>query len=201
MMKKQKTTDVYRDWEDVYAKKSTPWDVNQPEDELVRFVERKVISPCKVLELGCGHGNDAIFLAKNGFKVTAIDISEKAIMEAKRRAKEADVRINFLVEDASQLSTLKDTFQFIYDRACFHFIHEEKRTGYLTNIKRLLEKDGYYILIVSSDQERVKGPYQFSKEDIKHIFGSDFEILELRLIKLQQHKEKPTPYFCVMRKK
>src|SRR3989344_6728874 len=184
--------DVNRDWEEVYANKSTPWDVNQPEDELVNLVKSKFIQPCKVLELGCGHGNDSIFLAKNGFKVTAIDISERAIEEAKKRAEEAGVKVNFLVEDASQLSSIDGMFQFIYDRACFHFVLEDKRAGYVTNIKRLLEKGGYFILIASSDQERVKGPYQFSKDDIQQIFGSEFQILEIKLITLNQHKEKPT---------
>ncbi|HLC52632.1 MAG TPA: class I SAM-dependent methyltransferase [Candidatus Nanoarchaeia archaeon] len=193
--------DVNRDWEEVYANKSTPWDVNQPEDELVNLVKSKLIQPCKVLELGCGHGNDSIFLAKNGFKVTAIDISKKAIAEAKRRAKIAGVKIRFLVEDASRLDLVKETFQFIYDRACFHFIPEEKRNGYLTNIKRLLKKDGYFVLIVSSDQERARGPYQFSTENIRQIFGDEFKIIEIRLITLQQHEETPTPYLCLMKKK
>ena len=200
-MKKLNTPDVHRNWEEVYANRSTPWDVGQPEDELIKLIKSKVIQPCKVLELGCGHGNDSIFLAKNGFKVTAIDISKRAISEAKRRAEMAGVKIRFLAEDASQLDSLEETFQFIYDWACFQFIPEEKREGYLSSIKRLLESYGYFILVASSDQETVKGPYQFSKDDIRKIFGKEFEILEIRLITLQQHKEKPTPYFCLMRKK
>lgn len=200
-MKDEKGLDVHRDWEKVYENKATPWDVSLPENELVSYVERKIIKPCKVLELGCGHGNDSIFLAKNGFKVTAIDISENAIAEAKKRAEEAGVQINFFADDASQLSSLKGTFEFIYDRACFHFVLEEKRADYIKNVNRLLVKNGYFMLIASSDQERVKGPYQFSKEDIKRLFGNTFEILEIRLITLEQHKEKPTPYFCLMRKK
>ncbi|MBI2043865.1 class I SAM-dependent methyltransferase [Candidatus Pacearchaeota archaeon] len=197
--KELEVPDVYRDWEKVYSNKSTPWDVNQSEDELVRLVKGKIVKPCKVLELGCGHGNDSIFLAKNGFEVTAIDISNNAIGEAKKRAEKNGVKIKFLVEDASQLNSLKETFQFIYDRACFHFIPKEKRAGYLTNIKRLLKKGGYFVLIASSDQGDVKGPYHFSKEDIEQLFRNEFEILEIRLITLEQHKEKPKPYFCLMR--
>lgn len=96
MIKKElKIPDVHRDWEDVYANKSAPWDVGQPEDELVNLVESKVIQPCRVLELGCGYGNDSIFLAKNDFEVTAIDISKRAVTEAKKRAKKAGVKIRF----------------------------------------------------------------------------------------------------------
>lgn len=195
------TLNIDRDWEKVYEKKSTPWDVGLPEDELVKLVQSKVIQPCTVLELGCGYGNDSIFLAKNGFQVTAIDISKIAIAEAKRRATKAKVKIQFLVEDASQLNSLESPFQLIYDRACFHFIPQNKRRGYLISLDRLLEKDGLFILIVSSDQEKVKGPYQFSREDIQYLFGKIFEIVEIKLITLQQHKEKPRPYFCLMRKK
>lgn len=195
------TVNVSRDWEEIYAQKSTPWDMNQPEEELVNLIKNKIIIPCKALELGCGHGNDAIFLAKNNFEVTAVDISEKAITEAKRRAESAGVKVNFLVGDACELSELEEKFHFIYDRACFHFIPLEKRKSYVENVGKLLTKKGYFVLIVSSDQDKVKGPYRFSKQDIQNIFSEEFEVIEMKLIILQQHQEKPTPYFCLMKRK
>jgi len=118
-------SDINRDWEKVYEVEATPWDAGQPEDALVEFTDKIFVKPCKALEIGCGNGNDAIFLAKKG----------------------------------------------------------------------------YFLLIVSSDKETPKGPYQFSKQDIKEIFGNDFDILDIRLITLKQHKENPTPYLCIMKRK
>ena len=193
--------DVYRDWDTVYKHRATPWDVEEAEDALVALIKKGVIKPCRALEFGCGHGNDSIFLAKSGFSVTAIDISKRAIGEAKRRAERTGVNVNFIASDVTDLKGLQETFDFLYDRACFHFIPEEKRESYLKNARRLLRSGGYYVLMVSSDVETPKGPYQFSKEEIRRIFGKDFDILDLRLITLEKHLAKPTPYFCLMRRK
>lgn len=192
---------IDRDWEKVYEDKATPWDVYEPEDALVKLIKDGFVKPCRVLEIGCGHGNDAIFLAKNGFDVSAIDISKKAIETAKRRAKKANAKCKFLIEDITKLKSLSGNFDFVYDRACFHFIPKDKRDNYLKNLKKLLIRDGWFVLIVSSDKETPKGPYQFSKKDINQIFGKDFDIKEIRMITLKQHKEKPKPYLCIMKRK
>jgi len=193
--------DVNRNWEKVYESKATPWDVEQAEDVLVKLINSNFIKPCRVLEIGCGAGNDAIFMAKKGFDVTAIDISKRAIEEAKNRAEKAGFHCKFLAEDITELKSVSGEFDFVYDRACFHFIPKEKREKYIQAVKKLLVKNGYFALIVSSEKDAVKGPYQFSKDDIKQLFGKDFDILEIKLITLQQHKEKPTPYFCLMKRK
>lgn len=192
---------IDRDWEKVYESNATPWDVGKPEDALVEFINNGFVKPCRVLEIGCGNGNDAIFLAKKGFDVTAIDISKRAITEAKGRTEKAGVRCSFFAEDITELKSVSGKFGFVYDRACFHFIPEEKRGKYIKTVKEFLLKDGYFLLIVSSDKDAVKGPYIFSKEDIRKIFGNDFNILDIRLITLKQHKEKPTPYLCTMKNK
>jgi SAM-dependent methyltransferase len=194
-------SDINRDWEKVYEVEATPWDVGQPEDALVEFIGSGLVKPCRVLEIGCGNGNDAIFLAKKGFDVTAIDISKNAIENAKSRAKKAEVKCKFLVGDIIEIKHFPEIFEFVYDRGCFHFVPKNKREKYVEIVKKSLAKKGYFLLIVSSDKETPKGPYQFSKQDIKEIFGNDFDILDIRLITLTQHKEKPTPYLCTMKRK
>lgn len=187
------------DWEKRYADKATPWDVKQPEAELAKLLDNGLVKPCRALELGCGNGNDSIYLAKKGFDVTGVDVSKLAIEEAKRRAKESGVKVNFIAEDASELKSTSGKFDFIYDRACFHFIPEEKREGYLQTVRKFLNKGGYFLLIASSDKDNVTGPYRFSQKDIRGIFEKDFEILDLRLITLEQHELKPSPYLCLMK--
>lgn len=193
--------DIDRDWEKVYEQEATPWDAGQPEDALVKFIKDGFVKPCRVLEIGCGNGNDAIFLAQKGFDVTAIDISKRAIEEAKKRAERTGVHCNFLVENILELKFVSGKFGFVYDRGCFHFVPEEKRDRYAKIVKQFLLKDGYFLLIASSDKDTVTGPYSFSKEDIRKIFRNDFDILDIHLIILKQHKEKPTPYLCVMKRK
>jgi len=65
-----------------------PWEIG-PREELVGLVESGRISPCKTIDLGCGTGDNAIFLAQHGFEVTAIDYAPSAIAKAKAVSKES----------------------------------------------------------------------------------------------------------------
>ncbi|MBI1973175.1 methyltransferase domain-containing protein [Candidatus Micrarchaeota archaeon] len=192
---------IDRDWERVYENKTTPWDVGEPDNIIAGMVERGEINPCRALELGCGNGNDAIFLARSGFDVTALDVSKLAIEEAKRRARNARAKVNFLVDDAADPRHVTGNFDFILDRCCFHFIHKSKRQKYVQSVSRLLKPSGLFILVLSSKNDPVTGPYQFSKEDIRRLFMANFDIEDIRRITLKTHKEKPQPYFCIMRKR
>jgi methylase of polypeptide subunit release factors len=63
------------------------WDTGQPSGELRRVLDRFGIGPGRALELGCGTGMNAVYLALRGFAVTAIDLSPRAIRAARRRAR------------------------------------------------------------------------------------------------------------------
>ena len=79
------------DWNQRYIDESTPWDSGEPSKELTRALDQKLIEPCRVLELGCGTGTNAIFLARAGFSVTAVDLSEEALRQARSKAEAAGV--------------------------------------------------------------------------------------------------------------
>ena len=69
-----------------------PWEIG-PREELVRLVENRRITPCRAIDLGCGTGSNAIFLAQHGFDVTGIDYAASAIEKAKRKADAAKVKV------------------------------------------------------------------------------------------------------------
>jgi 2-polyprenyl-3-methyl-5-hydroxy-6-metoxy-1,4-benzoquinol methylase len=74
-----------------------------PRDELVRLVESGSIWPGRAIDLGCGTGANAIFLAQHGFEVTGVDSAQAAIEKARQRANGAGVQINFAVDDLTNL--------------------------------------------------------------------------------------------------
>ena len=87
---------IKESWDETYRHhgyKELPWETVEPDKELVRILKQKKITKCKVLDIGCGAGTNSIFLAKNGFDVTGIDISPIAISIAKVRAKEAGLEV------------------------------------------------------------------------------------------------------------
>ena len=68
-----------------YKSGDTPWDVGQPDFNLIEVVTNKPIQSCKVLEIGCGTGDNSIWLAQNRFQVIGTDTSDIAIEKAKEK--------------------------------------------------------------------------------------------------------------------
>ena len=88
--------------ERIYAEMSPaeiPWNMEDPPRELVDLVESGQVTPCKTIDIGCGAGNYAVYLASRGFDVTGVDISSSAIALARESAKNRDVKCNFLIAD------------------------------------------------------------------------------------------------------
>lgn len=65
-MKKNKMEKIYRET----PPEEIPWNVETPPKELVQLIERGKVKPCKAIDLGCGAGNYAIYIASKGFDVT-----------------------------------------------------------------------------------------------------------------------------------
>ena len=86
-------------WESHYDAMS-PRSNGIPGKILVRFTES--LAPGKALELGCGRGDDAVWLAKQGWQVTAVDLSHRAIEYAAANAERAGVDITFQQCDLTQ---------------------------------------------------------------------------------------------------
>ena len=78
-----------------YQPESLPWELGKLRKVLVKFLDSGQVGPGKALDLCCGAGTNPIYIAKKGFKVTALDVSDKAIEYAKEQAFRANVRINF----------------------------------------------------------------------------------------------------------
>jgi 2-polyprenyl-3-methyl-5-hydroxy-6-metoxy-1,4-benzoquinol methylase len=93
-------------WDRIYHRyrpESLPWELGKPRRVLVELVDSGRVAPGKALDLCCGAGTNPIYMAKKGFNVAALDISDKAVEYVKRQAFRANVSINFLVARASPL--------------------------------------------------------------------------------------------------
>src|SRR6266508_4046229 len=87
-------------WDAAYKGRLPPlWDPGRPSGELIKAVEGGTIRPCRVVELGCGSGTDAVYLAGRGFDVTAIDIAPTALSLAQEKARKAGASVRWLLAD------------------------------------------------------------------------------------------------------
>lgn len=162
-------------WQDLYASaevEGLPWYNPDLDRDLAAALDARGASSGSFLDIGTGPGTQAIQLGKRGFTVTGTDLAASAIEKAK--ALSSDVR---WIEDDILKTQVSDSFDFIFDRGCFHTISPEDRPTYVANLKRLVKPGGTaFIKCFSVDQPGDYGPYRFSHEDIARIFSADFAI-------------------------
>ncbi|NLP51544.1 class I SAM-dependent methyltransferase [Bacillus sp. RO1] len=192
-------------WNDFYEdrNKEIPFfQVNGPDENLVSYFE-KGLFPKRVLEIGCGPGRNAIYLANKGCAVDAIDISENALTWAKERALSENVSINFQQSSIFEFEVEPHTYDFIYDCGLFHHLAPHRRLSYIETIRKALKKGGHFGLVcfnakgasVTFDwdvyaQRSMNGGIGYSEERLKRLFMESFNILEFReMVKVSQPAE------------
>ncbi len=129
-----------------YEGERVPWDDPLPPPEIVALAE--TLPPGRALDLGCGYGRAAIYLARRGWSVDAIDFIPKAIDIARQRAADAGVadRMHCHVASAADLPFLEPPYDLAVDIGCMHSFSEEMLIAYREELKRLLRPDGQYVL-------------------------------------------------------
>ena len=152
-------------WDQLYQDKFTPWDIKRPDSHLATIVKNVPIKPCKVLELGCGTGTNAIWLAQQGFTVTAIDLSQTAIEQA--RAKGGAEGCTFVLADFFDDPLPGTDFDFVFDLGCLHgFSDPEHRDMLAKRIAQCLTEGGYWLNISSSLDGPAICPSRLSANEI-----------------------------------
>jgi ubiquinone/menaquinone biosynthesis C-methylase UbiE len=123
------------------------WHRKYPSRELCTVVAAGLVpAGGRVLDIGCGAGTEAIYLAQCGFRVTAIDFSASAIDIAGERAREADVRVEWHTASALDLPVADRSIDFCFDRGCFHHVTQPDRPRYASEIARVLRTGGRLFL-------------------------------------------------------
>lgn len=140
-------------------------------------------------------------LAARGFQVTACDLSEAAISQAQEKANAKGLNISFKQDDILN-SRLDKTFDFVFDRGCFHVFHPQQRQDYVRAVTNLIKPAGYLFLKCFSHKEtRENGPYRFTPEDISEIFSARFKILSIQETVYQGTIDPfPQALFCVLKR-
>jgi SAM-dependent methyltransferase len=112
-------------WNDSYTSgEPPPWDTGTPDPMLVAMIESHAIEPGRTLEVGCGTGTNAIYLAEHGFDVVGVDVAPVAIEKARSRA---HPRCRFEIVDFLNEGAPGGPFQFVADRGCFHTFDNDRQ--------------------------------------------------------------------------
>jgi SAM-dependent methyltransferase len=157
------------------------------------------------LELGCGTGDNAIWLSQQNFQVVGIDASEAAIERAKSKAGKTHVECEFIVSDIMTSRIEGTPFDFAFDRGCFHTLGSDReRRRFAEIVRGTLGREGLWLsLIGNADEHREgPGPPQRTARDIVNVVEPYFEILSLVSGSFGSNRpHPPRAWVCLMRRR
>ena len=143
-------------WDNLYKNQNVetmPWYIEDLDSDLEEELEKNKITNGRILDLGTGPATQAVQLAKRRLQVTGSDLSEAAIRRAREVYDYSKSNINFIVDDILN-SKIKDrSFDYVFDRGCFHVLPIEKRAFYVREINRILDDKGILFLKCFSIEE------------------------------------------------
>jgi SAM-dependent methyltransferase len=184
-------------WDGFYADRSrpVPFFVAKPDENLVSYLDRGLVTAGRALDLGCGPGRNARYLASRGFEVDAVDLSPAAVAWGRERAHETAADVRFVCGDVFSLSgtELRGAYDLIYDSGCFHHLPPHRRISYLAFLGRHLAPRGRFGIVCFADgavgsdlpdaefyrQGRLEGGLAYPGGSLRRIFR-DLTEIELR---------------------
>jgi SAM-dependent methyltransferase len=169
-----------REWDGAYAGGSPPpWDIGRPQPAFVRLAEVGALSGA-FLDAGCGTGEHTILAAVCGARALGIDISVRAVEEARRKAAERRVEVAFEVFDARRLDAHGPAYDTIADSGLFHVFDDADRACYVTALHAALRPGGHLHLMCFSDRQAGDwGPRRVTEDELRSAFATGWRIESL----------------------
>ncbi|GAA3441434.1 class I SAM-dependent methyltransferase [Planomonospora venezuelensis] len=156
-----------------------PWEIGRPQPAVVRLEEAGLIGG-QVLDAGCGTGENALYLAERGHKVTGVDIAPTAIAAARDKAAGRGLDVPFEVADAVELAGYDDRFDTVLDVGLFHSLDPAGRDRYLAALHRVCRTGATVYLLCISDRARIPGPHLVDEKTLRDAFADGWTLHSLR---------------------
>jgi cyclopropane fatty-acyl-phospholipid synthase-like methyltransferase len=168
------------DFEAAYRNGAAPWDIGRAQGAVAALAEAGRIVG-SVLDVGCGTGENALFLAARGHAVMGLDASATAIALARRKAAERGLAgAQFHLWDALQLARLRKSFDTILDCGLFHTLADGQRRLYAQSLAEVAPSGSDLFLLCFSDAEPPgPGPRRIEEYQIRDAFRSIFAVMEV----------------------
>lgn len=167
----------------MYALGITPWDQDDPPEELLRVVDGpRALPPGRALDLGCGTGADAVFLATRGWKVTGVDSVPKALDAARRRSAEAGVDVDWRRGEVGALADagVEGLFDLVYDVGCFHGLSDAARARCADAITSMAGPAAVLLVFAFVPGRRGPAPRGIGEAELVDRFGPHWKLVHRR---------------------
>jgi cyclopropane fatty-acyl-phospholipid synthase-like methyltransferase len=165
------------------------WEINKPQPALVNLEKTGAIRG-DVLDIGCCSGENALYLASQGYSVTGIDSSPTFIARALLKASKRNLKVKFLLFDSLKIEHLGMTFDTVIDCGLFHSFPVETRPQYIYSLHQVLRPGGIYHVLCSSEEDLGgSGPIGGTKGELHNYFQKGWEVANISRIKLETREE------------
>jgi SAM-dependent methyltransferase len=151
------------------------WDTGQPQPAIAQPAEAGLIAG-RVLDVGCGTGDNALFLAERGFSVTGVDSAPSALAAARAKARERRLAVPFVLMDALELARLTERFDTAIDSGLLHVFSDQDRARLIGGVHAVLVPGGSYHLLCFSEHAMLPGPRRLSQADIRASFAQGWVV-------------------------
>jgi methyl halide transferase len=190
------------DWQRHYDEGDLGWDLGQVAPPFIRLFESKSILPGKTLVPGCGRGHEVIYLAENGFEVTAVDYSLGAVNHLKSTVQERKLKCEVLHMNFFELDVVhNETYDLLIEQTFFCAISPEQRSSYVATVARALKQGGMLAGLFYHTEEEGGPPFNTTREDILKYFSDSFEIRQLSKAENSAEQRKNKEWLAILVKK
>ena len=190
------------DWQGHYDSNDMGWDLGEVAPPFVKLWQEEKLPVGKVLVPGCGRGYEVVFLAENGFEVTAIDFSEGAITHLENALKERNLKGRVLHQDFFSMDDSHDgVYDLVLEQTFFCAIAPRQRQDYVLNVARILKPGGMLVGLFYHTDKEGGPPYNTIRQDIESNFSKNFEIQQLDKTSLSVEQRKDKEWLGILKKK
>lgn len=139
-----------------------------------------------VLDVGCGTGENALYLAERGHEVWGIDISSVAIGRAMVKAHARRLPVVFIAANAVDPAAVGRRFDTLIDCGCFHTLSDEDRTRYADSMLAMANPGARLHLMCFSEAEPPGwGPRRVTKNELRAAFARDWETTGITAVQFE----------------
>src|SRR5262245_4193792 len=190
-----------RNWNESYQQDFIPWDSGVPEPVLIQSVESSALPLGRALDVGCGTGTNAIWLAQHGYEVLGVDLAPLAIEKARAKLPPG-LSCRFATLDFLAEKPEGGPFQLVFDRGCFHvFEASADRAKLAAQVATVLAPEGMWLSLIGSTEgpPREMGPPRRSLRDVADAIEPHLEILSVRSAEFRDLPESAKAWICLSR--
>ena len=138
------------------------------------------MEPGRALDIGCGTGRDAVYLTKQGWRVTGIDFAEDALAKARQRAADEGMLVEWVQGDIGRLDQLglEPGYTLLYDFGCIQGLPDAARHGAAKGLTQLAAPGASLLMFAFKAGRHILLPRGMDQEDVVALVGSGWDLAQ-----------------------